>query len=476
MKRNVLLVATSMIIAIAVLAALRATAWQLSSREGGAPTLAPLLERVTPAVVNIAVVGTAADAANPLLDDPFLRRFFEGPSAPAIPPSAPRQSIGSGVIIDGNERLVVTNHHVIQGADSIIVTLNDRREYTAALVGSDAGTDIALLKVMADDTPFTEIPMGDSNAVAVGDYVVAIGNPFGLGQTATAGIVSAMGRSGVNIESFEDFIQTDASINPGNSGGALVDINGRLLGVNTAILSGTGGNIGIGFAIPSNMVREVVEQLLKHGDVQRGRIGIAIQEVDQSLAQSFGLQRPQGALVASVERGGPADKAGLKTGDVILTLEGKPIERSNELPPRVANLKPGTKATFEIWRDRKKVPVTVGIGELKPDKVAEAGGPGGAPSGNEREQVASAGKLGLALRPLSPEERRQLNGSDGLVVEEASGVAASAGIRAGDVVAAINGVPVKSIEDVRKLLPEEGKVAVLIRRGDASLYVPLDVG
>ena len=226
----------------------------------------------------------------------------------------PRQSIGSGVIIDADEGLVVTNHHVIQGADSIVVTLSDRREFNAMLVGSDAGTDVALLRVAADDANLAEMPIGDSSELAVGDYVVAIGNPFGLGQTATAGIVSALGRSGVNIESYEDFIQTDASINPGNSGGALVDVNGQLLGVNTAILSGTGGNIGIGFAIPSNMVREVVAQLLEHGNVQRGRIGIAIQDVTPGLAQALELQTDRGALVTQTEPGSPSEQAGIEAG------------------------------------------------------------------------------------------------------------------------------------------------------------------
>jgi len=229
--------------------------------------------------------------------------------------------------------------------------------------------------------------------------------------------------------------------------------------------------MGVAFAIPIDVAANVKTQLVEHGKVERGRIGIAIQDVDQSLAQSFGMDRPQGALVASVERGGPADKGGLKTGDVIIALDGKPVERSNELPPRVANLKPGTKATFEVWRDRKKVPITVAIGELKDEKVAQAN-----PAASEREQVASAGKLGLALRQLNPDERRQLNGAEGLVVEEASGAAANAGIQAGDLVTAINGKPVKSIDDVRKAVPEQGKVAILIRRGEASIYVPVDVG
>jgi len=448
------------------------------------PDFAAIVEANGKAVVNITATKAARaargpsagmDESNPLYE--FFRRFNipipegqgqgQGPS-----PQVPSRGMGSGFIVDANG-IVLTNAHVVEGADEVRVRLSDRREFKGKVVGADKATDIAVVRIEAKDLPV--VKLGDPSKLRVGEWVVAIGSPFGFENSVTAGIVSATARS-LPEGTYVPFIQTDAAVNPGNSGGPLFNMQGEVIGIASQIYSRTGGYMGVAFAIPIDVAANVKTQLVEHGKVERGRIGIAIQEVDQSLAQSFGLQRPQGALVASVERGGPADKAGLKTGDVILTLEGKPIERSNELPPRVANLKPGTKATFEIWRDRKKVPVTVGIGELKPDKVAEAGGPGGAPSGNEREQVASAGKLGLALRPLSPEERRQLNGSDGLVVEEASGVAASAGIRAGDVVAAINGVPVKSIEDVRKLLPEEGKVAVLIRRGDASLYVPLDVG
>ena len=273
----------------------------------------------------------------------------------------PRQSIGSGVIIDGARGLVVTNHHVVQGADSIVVTLSDRREFNATLVGSDAGTDVALLRVMSDDAAFAEIPIGDSSALSVGDYVVAIGNPFGLGQTATAGIVSALGRSGVNIESYEDFIQTDASINPGNSGGALVDINGQLLGVNTAILSGTGGNIGIGFAIPSNMVREVVEQLLEHGNVQRGRIGIAIQDVTPGLAQALELSTDRGALVNQIEPGSPAEQAGIQAGDVIVAINGKPIDSSADLRNEIGLIRAGDSVEVTSIRDgeRRTVRATV---------------------------------------------------------------------------------------------------------------------
>ena len=465
MKRNVLLVATSMIIAIAVLAALRATAWQLSSREGGAPTLAPLLERVTPAVVNIAVVGTAADAANPLLDDPFLRRFFEGPNAPAIPPSAPRQSIGSGVIIDGNERLVVTNHHVIQGADSIIVTLNDRREYTAALVGSDAGTDIALLKVMADDTPFTEIPMGDSNAVAVGDYVVAIGNPFGLGQTATAGIVSAMGRSGVNIESFEDFIQTDASINPGNSGGALVDINGRLLGVNTAILSGTGGSIGIGFAIPSNMVREVVEQLLQHGDVQRGRIGIAIQDATPGLAQALELTTNRGALVTQVEPGSPADQAGIQAGDVVVAIDNQSIDSSADVRNTVGLVRAGESVAVTALRDGDRRTVRTVVA---PD--SETGGGAATRAADPHSVSLLAGATIMEL----PRDHPAYGRATGVWVSAVAPGSAAArfGLRADDVITGVNRGSIDSVTALTAALNNaKPPVALQVQREGRSLFL-----
>jgi Do/DeqQ family serine protease len=465
MKRNVLLVATGMIIAIAVLAALRATAWQPAFKEGETPTLAPLLQRVTPAVVNIAVEGTAAEAANPLLEDPFLRRFFEGPEAPALPPSSPRQSIGSGVIIDGNERLVVTNHHVVQGAASIIVTLSDRREYDATLVGSDAGTDIALLRVMADDTPLAEIPMGDSNAVAVGDYVVAIGNPFGLGQTATAGIVSAMGRSGVNIESFEDFIQTDASINPGNSGGALVDINGRLLGVNTAILSGSGGNIGIGFAIPSNMVREVVEQLLKHGDVQRGRIGVAIQDVTPGLAKALELKTDRGALVTQVEPGSPADEAGIQAGDVVVAIDNQSIDSSADVRNTVGLVRAGETVAVTTLRngDRRTVRTVVA-----PNSDA------GRTAATRAADPDSVSLLAGATIMELPRDHPAYGLVKGVWVSAVApgSVAARFGLRADDVITGVNRGAIESVATLTAALSSaKPPIALQVQREGRSLFL-----
>jgi Do/DeqQ family serine protease len=462
MKRNVLLVATGMIVAIAVLAALRATAWQ--PRLTDTPTLAPLLERVTPAVVNIAVVGTAPDARNPLLDDPFFRRFFEGPDAPVIPPSVPRQSIGSGVIIDGDEGLVVTNHHVVQGADSIVVTLSDRREFNAMLVGSDAGTDVALLRVMADDATFADIPIGDSNAVAVGDYVVAIGNPFGLGQTATAGIVSAMGRSGVNNESYEDFIQTDASINPGNSGGALVDINGRLLGVNTAILSGTGGNIGIGFAIPSNMVREVVEQLLEHGDVQRGRIGIAIQDVTPGLAQALELATDRGALVTQVEPGSPAEQAGIKPGDVVVAIDEQSIDSSADLRNAVGLVRAGSTISVTALREgeRRTVRATIAAD-------TEAGG-----AATRAADPASVSLLAGATITELPSDHPAYGRVQGVWVGAVApgSVAARLDLRAGDIITGVNREPVGSLADLTTALNNaKPPVALQVQREGRALFL-----
>jgi Do/DeqQ family serine protease len=462
MKRNLLLVATGMIVAIAVLAALRATAWQ--PRQSDTPTLAPLLERVTPAVVNIAVVSSAEETPNPLLEDPFFRRFFEGPNAPALP-RGPRQSIGSGVIIDGDEGLVVTNHHVVQDADSIIVTLSDRREFNAMLVGSDAGTDVALLRVMADHAAFADIPIGDSNAVAVGDYVVAIGNPFGLGQTATAGIVSAKGRSThIESESYEDFIQTDASINPGNSGGALVDINGRLLGVNTAILSGTGGNIGIGFAIPSNMVREVVDQLLEHGNVQRGRIGIGIQDVTPGLAQALELTTDRGALVTQVEPGSPAEQAGIEPGDVVVAIDEQPIDSSADLRNTVGLVRAGSPISITVIRDgeRRTVRTTIAPDVESAAAAARAADP------------ASVSLLAGATIMDLPRDHPAYGRIKGVWVSAVApgSVAARFGLRADDVITGVNREPVESVADLTAALNNaKPPIALQVHREGRALFL-----
>jgi serine protease DegQ len=461
MRRQILIGATGIAVAVATLAALRAVAWPFA--EGEEPTLAPLLARVTPAVVNIAVVGREAQTRNPLLDDPFFRRFFEGPNSPSLP-SQPRQSIGSGVIIDGDQGLVVTNHHVVQDADTIVVTLNDRREFTAELVGSDAGTDVALLRVDHEDADLADVALGDSSELEVGDYVVAIGNPFGLGQTATAGIVSALGRSGVNIESYEDFIQTDASINPGNSGGALVGINGQLLGVNTAILSGSGGNIGIGFAIPSNMVREVVDQLLEHGNVQRGRIGVAIQDVTPALASALGLATDSGALVTQVEPGSPAADAGVAPGDVIVAIGATPIDSSSDLRNAVGLVRAGEAVDLTLIREgeRRTMRATVEGEDATAARDARAADP------------ASISLLAGATIMDIPSNHPAAGRVRGAWVSEVAPGSAAArhGLRPDDIVTGVNRTAVTNVMELTAALAAAmPPVALRVEREGRSLFL-----
>ena len=293
---------------------------------GVVPSLAPMLNPVTPGVVNIAVKGRER-IQNPLLQDPFFRRFFGAQQGQQS--YAETQATGSGVIVDAAEGYVLTNAHVIENETSITVTTKDNRKFAAKLVGRDAATDVAVLKISSDH--LTAVPLGDSDKLQVGDFVVAIGNPFGLGQTVTSGIVSALGRSGLGIEGYEDFIQTDASINPGNSGGALVDLRGNLVGINTAILAPGGGNVGIGFAVPINMARRVMDQLIHYGEVKRGRIGISIQDLTPDLAQAMNVKRTDGAVIAKVEPGSAADHAGLRTGDLVVAANGVPVHSGTQL-------------------------------------------------------------------------------------------------------------------------------------------------
>ena len=321
-------------------------------------TMAPLVERVTPGVVNIAVRSRVELQASPLFDDPFFRRFFDLPEPP-------RQrdvlSAGSGVIVDAGRGYVLTNSHVVAAAQEIQVTLKDRRTYPARLIGSDPETDIALLKIDAPD--LSAVALGDSDRLEVGDVVIAIGNPFGLGQTVTSGIVSALGRGGLGIEGYEDFIQTDASINPGNSGGALVDSNGELVGINTAILGPTGGNIGIGFAVPVNMARTVMAQLIEHGEVRRGQLGVVIQDLTPDLAAAMDLDLRGGAVVTGVESGSAAEQAGLRQGDVIVEVNGLPIEDAADLRNLVGLMPLGAELEIGLYREDGRRSVTASVGE-----------------------------------------------------------------------------------------------------------------
>src|SRR5512134_907197 len=383
------------------LAACALTAWasvasaQLPAAVGETPvpSLAPMLKRVSPAVVNIATRGTVQQQ-NPLLNDPFFRRFFDVPN---VPRERTFQSAGSGVIVDAKNGYIITNAHVIENASEITVTLLDNRSLKAKVIGKDEGSDVAVVKVQASN--LMDIPIADSDRTEVGDFVVAIGNPFGLGHTVTSGIVSALGRSGINPEGYEDFIQTDASINPGNSGGALVNLNGELVGVNSAILSRTGGNIGIGFAIPSNMMKTVMDQLVKHGEVRRGVLGVNIQTLTPDIAESMEIGNVQGALISQVVEGSAAEKAGIRAGDIVTAVNGKPVKDASGLRNAIGLLSVGERVDVALLRDGKPRRVTAVIGER--DTVAEAQA-SGLHSGLEGADLSDAqGGGGVLIRSVA---------------------------------------------------------------------------
>jgi serine protease Do len=403
--------------------------------------------------------GPGGEAPDDEQDNPFSEFFrrFQGQMPPV-----PQQGMGSGFVV-GADGVILTNAHVVEGADEVRVKLTDRREFKGKVVGIDKQTDIAVVRI--DAKGLQTVKLGDPSQIRVGEWVLAIGSPFGFENTVTAGIVSATSRS-LPEGTYVPFIQTDAAVNPGNSGGPLFNLRGEVIGINSAIYSRTGGYMGLAFAIPIDVARSVEEQLIKTGKVERGRIGVGIQEVSASLARSFGLDRPRGALVSTVESGGPADKAGLKPGDVILSFDGKPVDTSSQLPPQVAATKPGTKSAMEVWRGGKKQTLGVVIGELQNEQVASA-----------KRPAAEHGKLGLAVRPLSAEEKKELGMSSGIIVEDVSGPAARAGIRPGDVITSVNGAPVRSVDDLRKLVAQaKDSIALLVRRGDQSIFVPLDLG
>src|SRR5262245_6945909 len=360
------------------------------------PSLSPMIKRVSPAIVNISTKGTVKErgAQNPLLDDPFFRRFFDVP-----PDLGPRerafQSAGSGVIFDSKNGYIVTNAHVVENANEITVTLQDGKDLKADLVGSDTPSDVAVLKVKSDS--LVQIGLGDSAKVEVGDFVVAIGNPFGLQHTVTSGIISGLSRTNINPEGFEDFIQTDASINPGNSGGALVNLKGELIGINTAILSRSGGNIGIGFAIPVNMAHSVMDQLVKYGSVKRGLLGVSMYTVTPDIAQSLGLANAQGALVSQVVDGSAADKAGIHTGDVITSVNGQPVKSNGELRNAIGLLRIGDKVDIGLLRDGKAMRLTATIADTTTATATQSGPPESIHKAFEGATLADAPDEGGAL-------------------------------------------------------------------------------
>jgi serine protease Do len=434
-------------------------------------------EAATPAVVNVSTSRVikgrqGSSQQNPLFEDPFFRRFFGDDFFRQFetPPSRREQSLGSGVIVDP-KGYIVTNNHVVAQADEIKVLLADKREFTGKVVGSDPKTDVAVVKI--DATGLPTIPWGDSSELKVGEYVLAIGNPFGLNQTVTMGIISAVGRANVGIADYEDFIQTDAAINPGNSGGALVNTRGELIGVNTAIFSRSGGYMGIGFAVPSNMVRLVMTSLIKEGKVTRGWLGVSIQEVTSELAKQFGLQEAKGALVSDVLKDTPADRAGVKRGDIIVKYNGHDIENAGQLRNLVAETEVGRQVDVTVVRDKREKTLTVKIDE-QPKELAGGGGGSAAPSDNE---VLS----GLEVQQLTPELADQLNlphSLTGVVITnvEDGSLAEEAGVRAGDVIVEINRQPIKSLNDYRRIgrqLKAGESVLLLLNRNGQMLFVTL---
>lgn len=430
------------------------------SQDQPLPTLAPMLEQATPAVVNIATRGKVAIQNNPLFNDPFFRRFFGVPDQPR---ERDTQSLGSGVIVDAKRGYILTNHHVIANADEITVTLRDRRSLQAKVIGTDPEADVAVIQIQADR--LTALPLADSSKLRVGDFVVAIGNPFGLGQTVTSGIVSALGRTGLGIEGYEDFIQTDASINPGNSGGALVNLRGELVGINTAILAPGGGNVGIGFAIPTNMSSNIMAQLIEFGKVRRGRLGIQVQDLTPDLAQAFNIAPGtalHGAVVAQVTPDSAADKAGIKSGDIITAVNGLPARDGGSLRNAIGLLRVGEKVQLDILREGKARRLEMVVKEDTQQ----------AHVGAKHEDSRLAGVVFGAVNENSP-----LFGKlDGIPVVDVdpSSRAAQAGLRPGDLVLSINRQPVRTPDDLVSVTQKHpGPLLFNVRRDNGALFILL---
>ena len=433
------------------------------------PDFTDLVEKQGPAVVNISttqIIRNAQGFPNLPEGDPFyefFRRF-----APQIPREQESQSLGSGFIISA-DGYIMTNAHVVDSADKITVRLTDKREFRAKVIGADRRTDVALLKIEATGLP--KVTVGDPNKLKVGEWVVAIGSPFGFDSSVTAGIVSAKGRT-LPQDNFVPFIQTDVAINPGNSGGPLFNMNGEVVGINSQIYTRSGGSMGLSFAIPIDVATQVTDQLRTTGKVTRGRIGVTIQELTRELADSFGLSKPAGALISSVEKNGPADKAGIEASDVILKFDGKPVNSSTDLPRMVATTKPGSKVTVELWRKGESRQVTVVVAEMpeegKPARIAK----------KLADEVAEAiSRLGITVSELTREQLQELQISGGLLVEEVKGPAArAAGLQYGDVLLAIGNIPIRSLSqfnEILKQVPKGKNVALLVRRGDVATYVAI---
>jgi serine protease Do len=445
-----------------------------AARVTGLPDFSGLVAEAGGAVVNVSV--TEKPQKNPGFsgqgqadgDDPlsqFFRRFQTPVPGPDRTP--PSRGVGSGFIVS-SDGYVLTNAHVVADASEVTVTLTDRREFPAKVIGIDKASDVALIKIAATGLP--TVRFGDPSKLRPGQWAIAIGSPFGFENTVTAGVISALGRpliDGTSQTNYVTFIQTDAAVNPGNSGGPLFNIDGEVIGINSQIYSRTGGYMGVSFAIPIDMALNVKDQLQKNGKVVRSRIGVAVQDIRQQLALSFGLTTPHGALISSVDPTGPGEKAGLKTGDVITSVNGRNIDHSWDLPAIISQLPPGSSARLGIWHDRKATEVTVKtvLLEDSPTQVARASGEDG------------GGKLGLVLRSLQPNEQQELHTKGRLLVEDVSGPALAAGLQPGDVVLGVNGVVVATVADLKREVARAGhNVALLVQREDAQIYYPLDLG
>lgn len=414
------------------------------------PTLAPMLERTTPSVVNISTSGKVV-VRDPFFDDPFFRKFF---NAPQRQRERRTEGLGSGVIIDADNGYIITNSHVIDKAQDIVVTLEDGQQFDAKVIGKDPGADIAVLQIEA--TNLNEITLGDSDILRQGDFVVAIGNPFGLGQTVTSGIVSALGRSGLGIESYEDFIQTDASINPGNSGGALVNLRGELIGINTAIYGPSGGNVGIGFAIPMNMAKQITEQLIEFGEVKRGRLGFSAQDLTPELAEAFGTTRNKGVVVSRIEPDSPADKAKMKVGDVIVKVNEHEVHSSSQVRNEVGLLRIGERVKISILRNGKARTLTATV----EDQVSQT------MSGDKLSKLLDGAEFG----EVNQETAR--GSVTGIEVLSVSGKAASAGLQKGDFILSVNKRRVKDFQAMKKALERSSdKILLNIQRDSRGLFL-----
>ncbi|MDP9992061.1 serine protease Do [Variovorax boronicumulans] len=442
------------------------------------PDFSTITSRDGPAVVNISVTGTmkasddeaAAEIQGVDPEDPMFQFFrrFQGQINPRGQQQqqrdVPVRAQGSGFIVDPSG-IIITNAHVVKDAKEVTVKLTDRREYRAKVLGADAKTDIAVLKIDAKNLPV--LALGNTKDLKVGEWVLAIGSPFGFENTVTAGVVSAKGRS-LPDDSYVPFIQTDVAVNPGNSGGPLLNTRGEVVGINSQIYSRSGGYQGVSFAIPIDVAVQVKDQIVATGKASHARLGVAVQEVNQAFADSFKLDKPEGALVSNIEKGGPGDKAGLKAGDVIRKVDGQAIVSSGDLPAVIGQQAPGKKVTLEVWRqgERQELQAKLGDASDKPTQVAKA------------DTGAGQGKLGLALRPLQPQEKREAGVESGLLIEDAAGPSAQAGVQAGDVLLAINGTPAQSLEQVREVVAKatNKSVALLIQRGEDKIFVPVRIG